>query len=411
MVIAWLHRLSRTGIDSTTPPRDVKFIVRVNSLVVAIFALGLVWIAIGCVLGQAPEVVVGFAQIVLFALPLWLNHRRWHRAAAVATQLLGNALLLACAFGFGLSSNSHLFLLAGTLFPFLALPPRARWLALGLSLLAGACFVVFPIVAADMPPLVVMPLMNILTIGNTIFCAFICALIGHQSSSTADDAEEALEVERANSERLLLNVLPAAIALRLKSGEGAIADGIAEATVLFSDIVGFTVLSQKLTPAQLVRLLDEVFSAFDALALRHGLEKIKTIGDAYMVAAGVPTPRNDHALRVARMAMDMRDVVANLPAARQYELSVRIGIHSGSVVAGVIGTSKFSYDLWGDTVNTASRMESHGAPGEVHVSAEVASAIAHAFELRPRGEIEVKGKGPMTTFFVGAAKPQLVSGR
>jgi adenylate cyclase len=198
----------------------------------------------------------------------------------------------------------------------------------------------------------------------------------------------------------LRNVLPDAIAARLKDGEAVIADGFDEATVLFADIVGFTPLSARLTPQALVARLNEVFTAFDARCAELGLEKIKTIGDAYMVVGGVPTRRADHAVAVVKMAMAMQEVLVEQRARHGDALDVRIGVHTGPVVAGVIGTRKFAYDVWGDTVNTASRMESHSAPGRVQVSAQTAKLLEGAFELEPRGAIDVKGKGPMETFFI-----------
>jgi class 3 adenylate cyclase len=183
-----------------------------------------------------------------------------------------------------------------------------------------------------------------------------------RSRQALDREHRLLLAEEERSERLLLNVLPAPIAERLKQGEGVIADAFPEVTVLFADLVDFTRRSQQVSPAQVVATLNELFSAFDRLAQRHGLEKIKTIGDAYMVAGGLPNPRPDHAQAVAEMALAMQEEVAGRADPSGQPLQVRIGIDTGPVEAGVIGTSKFSYDLWGDTVNTASRMESHGSP-------------------------------------------------
>ncbi len=206
------------------------------------------------------------------------------------------------------------------------------------------------------------------------------------------------EVEQEKSERLLLNVLPVKIAERLKMGETVIADHYETATVLFADIVGFTKLSSSMDPAALVALLNDIFSSFDRLAEKHGLEKIKTIGDAYMVAGGLPEADDGHSHNIARMALEMPPALAR--AAQGLPVDVRIGIHTGAVVAGVIGMRKFSYDLWGDTVNTASRMESHGSPGEVHISEPSFLTLKDAFECEERGTVEVKGKGPMRTFWL-----------
>jgi len=209
-----------------------------------------------------------------------------------------------------------------------------------------------------------------------------------------------LEIERAKSERLLLNVLPASVASRLKESDEVIADGFDAATVLFADIVGFTPLAQELPPADVIVLLDRVFAGWDGLAARHGVEKIKTIGDAYMVAAGLPRPRRDHAEAIAEMALEMGSEVERCAGESELPLEVRIGIDSGPVVAGVIGRAKFAYDLWGDTVNTASRMESHGIPGAIQVTERTHERLRERYELSRRGTIEVKGKGPMTTYLL-----------
>jgi class 3 adenylate cyclase len=202
----------------------------------------------------------------------------------------------------------------------------------------------------------------------------------------------------AMSEQLLLNVLPEPVAARLKEGDGLIADACPEVSVLFADIVGFTPLSERLPAAELVGVLDRVFACWDALARDLGVEKIKTIGDAYMVAAGIPLPREDHAEAIAEMALAMGPEVARVAADTGLALEVRIGIDSGPVVAGVIGRAKFSYDLWGDTVNTASRMESHAAPGTIQVTPRTYARLRERYELRPRGTVEVKGKGAMTPY-------------
>jgi guanylate cyclase len=201
------------------------------------------------------------------------------------------------------------------------------------------------------------------------------------------------------SDDLLHNILPSSVAARLKAGEGLIADDVAEVSVLFVDIVGFTPMSAEIGATALISLLNEVFSTFDVLVAAAGLEKIKTVGDEYMVAAGVPEGRQDHAAVMANLALDMRDVVRNRTFGGR-KIEVRIGINSGPVVAGVIGTTKFSYDLWGDTVNAASRMESSGVPGRIQITAATKALLSGAFEYEPRGAIEVKGLAAMETFFL-----------
>jgi class 3 adenylate cyclase len=213
-------------------------------------------------------------------------------------------------------------------------------------------------------------------------------------------SRRALRVEQERSERLPLNVLPAPIAARLKAGEGVIADAFPEVTVLFADLVDFTRRSQRIGPAQVVAALNELFSAFDRLAQRHGLEKIKTIGDAYMVAGGLPQPRPDHAEAIAEMALGIREEVARRTDPSGQPLQVRTGIDTGPVEAGVIGTAKFSYDLWGDTVNTASRMESHGVAGCIQVTARTYQRLRDGYRFQRRGPISVRGMGEMVTYFL-----------
>ncbi|MEW6157269.1 MAG: adenylate/guanylate cyclase domain-containing protein [Verrucomicrobiota bacterium] len=211
-----------------------------------------------------------------------------------------------------------------------------------------------------------------------------------------------IQTEQEKSERLLLNVLPKPIADRLKEGESTIVDTFANVTVLFADLVGFTSMSVHISPNEMVHLLDEVFSAFDLLAARHNLEKIKTIGDAYMAVAGLPNPRPDHAESAAELALDMQKQIEQFNGDYGTNFCMRIGIHSGPVVAGIIGRNKFIYDLWGDTVNTSSRMESHGLPGCIQVTETTFEMLREKYVFRKRGGVEIKGKGTMTTYFLEA---------
>ena len=200
--------------------------------------------------------------------------------------------------------------------------------------------------------------------------------------------------------RLLENTLPRPIAERLQQGEARIAERFDAVTVLFADVVDFTARAAVVEPEAVVELLSRIFTDFDALCDRFGVEKIKTIGDAYMVVAGAPTPRDDHAEVIAAMALELLGAVERIGRELGAPLQVRIGIASGPVIAGVLGTRKLAYDLWGDTVNTASRMESHGVPGRVHVDASTHACLADLFDFECRGTIEVKGLGPRTTYFL-----------
>jgi adenylate cyclase len=219
-----------------------------------------------------------------------------------------------------------------------------------------------------------------------------------------------LEEEKAKSDRLIRNILPEHTVLRLNDGETIIADRFDSASILFADIVGFTPAAAAMTPAELVHKLNLLFSEFDILALSLGVEKIKTIGDAYMAAAGLPEPRHDHAEAIAEFAIGILETLRRINESDPAPVQVRIGVHMGPVVAGVIGRHKFIYDVWGDTVNIASRLESEGAPNRINVSAAIQEALAHRFAFEPRGMLSLKGKGRTHAFFL-VEPPGKTSGR
>lgn len=211
---------------------------------------------------------------------------------------------------------------------------------------------------------------------------------------------EALDIEQKRSERLLLNMLPAPIAERMKNGEQLIADTYSAVTVMFLDIAGFTTLAATMTAEELVKMLNEIFTAFDSVLVRHNVEKIKTIGDGYMMVAGAPNTSREHAREAALAAQELLETMHDINTSKGLSLQIRIGLHSGTVVAGVIGQHKFAYDLWGDTVNIASRMESHGTPGKVHCSEAVYQLLHEEFAFEERGTIDIKGRGTMKTYFL-----------
>ena len=226
----------------------------------------------------------------------------------------------------------------------------------------------------------------------------------NSTNTTLQQNQQELQEEKRKSEELLLNILPGAIADRLRDGETTIADEFPEVTVMFADLVNFTKLSEDLGPYELVKLLNDIFAIFDRRLEEFGLEKIKTIGDSYMVVAGVPEPAADHARRVCEFAFAIREDFARFVATRGIGVGMRIGAHSGTAIAGVVGTKKFAYDLWGDVVNVASRMESSGEPGEIHVSEALMVRLKDLYQFEARGSIEIKGKGPMHTFFVSSRR-------
>jgi guanylate cyclase len=258
---------------------------------------------------------------------------------------------------------------------------------------------------ADLPAWFTSTMLALNVIGAGAVAFTLLARFAHQR----DTALAALRVEQEKSERLLTNILPRSIAERLKAARQTIADHLDPATILFADVVDFTPFADRLPPAEVVGILDQLFSRFDTLVERHGLEKIKTIGDCYMAAAGVPDPSPDHARRAALLALDMREAVATSADGDGSGLELRIGINSGPVIAGVIGSKRFLYDLWGDAVNTASRMESQGTPGEIQITGATYELLKDEFVCRPRGTIEVKGKGRMETWYL--VEPRSDEGR
>ncbi|HWB55480.1 MAG TPA: adenylate/guanylate cyclase domain-containing protein [Gaiellaceae bacterium] len=234
-----------------------------------------------------------------------------------------------------------------------------------------------------------------IAVGGTIVFTLLAVFARQRREALA-----ALRSEQEKAESLLLNILPRSVADRLKAQTRPIADQFGSASILFADVVDFTPWSERLQPAEVVGYLDHLFSHFDELAARHGLEKIKTIGDCYMVAAGVPTPRPDHARALALMALDMLEAMGSDDGFAHLGLELRVGINSGPVVAGVIGRKRFLYDLWGDAVNTASRMESHGTPGRIQITRATYELLADEFECERRGPIAVKGKGAVEAWYL-----------
>jgi adenylate cyclase len=340
--------------------------------------------------GEPPDALAYGLGLLIAALSL--ARRRWPLAVLLASAA---TLFFYNQFAYpGLFSAVPLSVALATAWA----AGRRGW-ALAIAVWFGGTPLVF-LALADLPPETTTQLLY----GSVSDLALLAAvlLLGEavRGRRALDQAHRLLLAERERSEQLLLNVLPAPIAARLKQGEEVIADGFPEVTVLFADLVDFTRRSQETSPERVVRMLDDLFSALDGLAERHGLEKIKTVGDAYMVVGGLPEPRPDHAEAVAEMALAMREEVARHLDPGGRPLAVRIGIDTGPAVAGVIGRRKFSYDLWGDTVNTASRMESHGVAGCIQVTDRAYRRLRERYRFERRGLVEVKGKGQMVTWFL-----------
>jgi adenylate cyclase len=402
---AW-HRVSTFGVTPDEPPGERRRLMLTNqSAVIGTVSCGS--FALGYAIAGPRFVAPMVANLVAVALllgALVLAKRGARTLAKVAVLLPVNVVVVVASLLLGgrVGFLYYFFLFGAVAFLLFGEEDKVpRW---SFALLSMVCCVFVRIAAHD-PIVAITPLVErALDIVSAIAVIGTVLIVVDLFTSDTARAEARLAEEHARSERLLLNILPAAISARLKENDKAIADRFDEVTVLFADIVGFTELSQRLSPDDLVAMLNRIFSAFDDLAEELGLEKIKTIGDCYMVAAGLPSPRDDHATAAARMALAMRDALARINADAGYALEVRIGLHTGAVVAGVIGKRKFIYDLWGDTVNTASRMESSGVPGEIQITRDLRDRLLDAFDLAPRGTIKVKGKGEMETFLLKGAR-------
>jgi adenylate cyclase len=398
----WLHRLVGIGALPSDPEevRVRKAVLVLSSTMMA--TLALLWVATYAALGLWVSAAIPFAYQLASAASTYTFARTRHYVLFRRSQLL-MSLLLPFALqwslgGFEASSAVCLWAITSPLGALLFVGARQAvvWFVSFVVLVALSAAIDSTLAssAADVPQGVIIVFFALTTVGvaTTVF-----ALLQYFVRAR-DRAHQALELEQAKSERLLLNVLPEPVAARLKEQEGVIADDFPSVTVLFADLVGFTPLSERLPAAEVVALLDSVFARWDALAAEHGVEKIKTIGDAYMVAGGIPVQRDDHAEAIAELALAMGPALAQCSSGTELPLQVRIGIDTGPVVAGVIGRAKFIYDLWGDTVNTASRMESHAQPGTIQATERTYECLRHTFDLRRRGTIDVKGKGAMSSY-------------
>lgn len=405
----WLARLADIGAEPSDSDdlRVRKAVLTLSSTLMA--SVASVWVVTYAVLGLWWSAVIPFVyQLASFASIF--TFARTHRYRLFRRSQLWMTLLLPFALqwslgGFENSSAVCLWAITAPLGALLFVGARQAWPWFGAFVaLVAVSGAIDTALSAD-PPYVP---------GGVAVTFFVLNILGVAATAylLLQYFVRAREAEQARSERLLLNVLPESVAARLKKDEGIIADAFGSVTVLFADIVGFTPMAERLPAAEVVAALDRVFGRWDDLAARHGVEKIKTIGDAYMVAGGIPVPRDDHAEAIAEMALGMRPELEDLATETGLALEVRIGIDTGPVVAGVIGRAKFIYDLWGDTVNTASRMEAHAPPGGIQVTERAFERLRPRYELRPRGTIEVKGKGPMSTYLLIGRRdtePELVT--
>jgi adenylate cyclase len=404
-----LQRLAVVGLE-TNDTEDERLDKAMFTLVTCLLAvMAIAWVAIYLAIGLPQSAAIPFVYqlAVVVSIVEFARTKRFHAIRNIQLVLM---LLLPFALQWSLGGFAHGSAVAAWagVTPILAYLFGVRsglWLVGFVVLLAGSAGVDTTLAAhAPQIPLGVREAMWVMNLAGPSIAAFLALayFTNGRDRSRAALAEQhrLLEIERDRSEQLLLNILPAPIADQLRDGRTTIAESQPAVTILFADIVGFTPLAEDVEPEQLVEILNDVFSEFDELADSAGVEKIKTVGDAYMVAGGIPAPRPDHLAAVLEMALQMGAAAAGVGARHGQVLQLRIGVDTGPVVAGVIGRRKFSYDLWGDAVNSASRMESHGMPGRIHVTERVAREAQQHFEFEPRGRINVKGKGPMYTHFL-----------
>ena len=393
----WLEHLAFLGVNPADQDELRLQKVTLTLAAITVTVLAVLWVGTYLALGLPVSAAIPFTYQVVSIGSLAMFARtkgyRLFRASQLTLFFILPFLLQWSLGGYVASSAVSLWALVGALGALFFYSAREAipWFAAFLTLTALSGLLE-PIVSTNPPPIPI-------EVRTAFFVLNICG-VALTAYLLLQYAVRARDAALASSERLLLNILPRSIAERLKREEGRIAEAHDDVTVLFADVVDFTPFVERTEPARVVAVLDEIFSGFDRLAERHGLEKIKTIGDAYMVVAGLPVPRADHVEAMAEMALDMLTDLGRLCEPLGLELAIRIGMDSGPVIAGVIGRHKFIYDLWGDTVNMASRMESSGLPGRIQVTAGTYERLRHRYRFEDRGEIEIKGKGRLKAYLL-----------
>lgn len=340
-------------------------------------------------------------SILTFVFTLILNEKRHFYAAMTLAYVEITIHQVLVTYMIGWETGFHIFLVFNMMLPLLTQRGHILWktIIMGSSFIAYFYLLIYLRTHQPFSPLP-MSIESTFAIINKLSFIFILLLIAEGFNRTVLRYEEKLSTEITYANSLLLNILPQSVVQKIGRQSGAVAEGYKSVSVLFADIVGFTTFAEKISPEKLVELLDKLFTRFDLRVDEFHCEKIKTIGDAYMVSAGVPVKREDHALCCVNFARAILEEVAQFNRDEMTKLSIRIGIHSGPIVAGVIGEKKFSYDLWGDTVNTASRMESSGLPNEIQISPTTKELLGETVYVKERGEITIKGKGALKTYLV-----------
>jgi class 3 adenylate cyclase len=400
----WNHLIG-IGIDSQTPASETRQIVFLNAVVLLVLILVGQNIVFGLIYNVPLALLLLFmAHGLCIGIVLLWNKLRLYLLARVWFAVAATIFLSSYQVLMGTESRWDVFLVVCVFLQCLMFPATQRRWMVAVMIFTGICFFAVDF-ALNVPPKGLMQNLSasywsMEKAGNLVGFLFCGIAMGSVAFQVINRAERNLAIERDRSDRLLTNILPVPIAERLKQSHELIADDFAETTVLFADIVGFTRFTETVSPKQLISLLNLVFTKFDDLSQKHRAEKIKTIGDAYMAVAGVPIQSSNHAEQMAALALDMQQVIARHNRDTGQSLQIRIGLHSGPVVAGVIGKQKFAYDLWGDTVNTAARMESHGIPGEIQVTPETQALLKPNYNLEERGWIDIKGKGLLQVYLL-----------
>jgi adenylate cyclase len=395
---------SRFSEEDSEEVRLRKVMLMFYSILISLLAV--LWGAVYWVFGEplAAAIPLSYSLLSWCSIGLFLlTHRyRFWRTSQLLLSLVLPFLLLVVLGGLVSSSAVVLWSLASAVGALLFPGRRQPWLWFSgyLVLVAASGLVELFSPWSNRLPAVLVTGFFVLNIAGMSTVVFVLLQYFIRQRELAG---QLLRMEQEKSERLLLNVLPKQIAPLLKEGRQRVAERFAEASVLFADLVGFTPLSAKIPPAEMVELLNAYFSRFDELADRYGVEKIRTIGDSYMAAAGVPVPQADHAERLARLALEMCRFIEERPLSGRQPIQFRIGINSGPLVAGVIGHQRFHYDVWGDTVNIASRMESQGVAGRIQIAEPTYELLRGAFRCVPRGVVQIKGRGELRTWFLEAA--------
>jgi len=391
-------KIIRLGINENTPSADIQYISISNFVALLGFILCLYVFPVSLLDGNFSAIPITLVVQILFLLALYFNYRHWHTLSATYIYAISLFATLGQTLHLQVDTGLHYWFLLINIVPFLIFPSNRTWAAILMSLGGTGAFL-WVVQAFVNNYFEVEYLTRILYSQLSVAIGLIGVSL--YSRITIQSAQRKILEAQKQSEQLLLNVLPYSVAERLKQDKDSmIADRYEMVSVIFADIVGFTPLAESMNPEKLVDLLNNIFSAFDDLCEKYGLEKIKTVGDTYMVVAGAPIPAQQHAHAAAEFSLGIRKALIKFNENTGHQLSLRIGVHSGPVVAGIIGKRKFSYDLWGDVVNIASRMESHGVPGEIQITESTAQLIANSFSIEERGFMDIKGKGQMKTFWL-----------